>query len=187
MQRVNPRMRDIEAVQRCGFPNCQAACCVYGAWVDQHQASEILRNARLLIPHLPPEHADPALWFDDRRAADRHALSGEVVHTSVVESPDHYGGTACIFMRPDFQCALQSAAQAAGLHPWRYKPFYCILHPLDLDEEGRITLDAAAEMVDEPASCLRRASQGAPLVLIFEEELRYLLGEKGYARLKASP
>jgi hypothetical protein len=78
---------------------------------------------------------------------------------------------------------LQVAADAAGLHAWRFKPFYCILHPLDLDDEGRITLDETDELLAEVASCLRPAQKSLPLVDTFAAELRYLLGEKGYTEL----
>jgi hypothetical protein len=102
----------------------------------------------------------------------------------VLPDDAHYGGTACIFLRRDYLCALQVAASTNGLHPWRFKPFYCILHPLDLDEAGRITLDETGEMLAEPGSCLRPAEQPIPLIETFAPELRYLLGEKAYRRLR---
>jgi hypothetical protein len=95
----------------------------------------------------------------------------------VIPDPDHYGGTACIFMREDYECALQTAGVKAGFHPWRFKPFYCILHPLDLDEHGRITLDETHLLLAEPASCLRPAEKPIPLKETFSEELNYLLGK----------
>jgi hypothetical protein len=101
----------------------------------------------------------------------------------VVEHHRHYGGTACVFLRSDHKCALQVASQASGHHPWHWKPFYCILHPLDLDEEGRITLDETDLMLDEPGSCLRPATENIPLLVTFEEELRYFLGDEEYEKL----
>ncbi len=100
-----------------------------------------------------------------------------------LNSPEHYGGTACVFLREDYKCALQVAGEAAGEHPWRFKPFYCILHPLDLDEKGRITLDESGLLVSEPASCLREAEISTSLLKLFEAELRYLLGEKTYEKI----
>ena len=187
VQRVAPRLLQSEPVRRCTLDECHAACCLHGTWVDLAEIRDILAHADLIAPHLPPEVRDPALWFDERREADEHALSGQVGHTRVLPDADHYGGTACIFLRPDFKCALQVAAQENGLHPWRFKPFYCILHPLDLDEAGRITLDETALLLDEPGSCLRPAAAPAPLTETFAEELRYLLGEKTYRRLRNLP
>jgi hypothetical protein len=97
-----------------------------------------------------------------------------VIHTTVLDDPEHYGGSACIFLMGDYCCALQAAGEAAGLHPWRFKPFFCILHPLDLDEHGRITLDAVRHMVDEPASCLREGEVEVDLREMFAEEIEYL-------------
>lgn len=64
------------------------------------------------------------------------------------------------------------------MHPWRFKPFYCVLHPLDLDDNARITLDKMDEMINEEGSCVRPASHPVPLVDTFEPELKYLLVRK---------
>jgi len=148
---------------------------VYGTWIDAHEMKDILAHAALIRPHLPEGQRDAALWFGREVEPDDRALSGKVHHTAVVDDPGHYGGSACIFLRPDFKCALQVAGETAGKHPWRFKPFYCILHPMELDEQGRFTLDETHLMVDEPASCLRQA--GTPVLLsdLFTEELRYFL------------
>lgn len=173
---LDPLLKTSHPVQRCGWPDCGAACCIYGAWVDLTLAEDILAHADLIAEYLPPDLRYPDLWFDDREEIDQHALSGRVTHTAVLPTPDHYGETACIFLRSDRQCALQTAAQENDLHPWRFKPFYCILHPLEI-KDGRITLDDPAVMVNEPASCLRACEEARPLVETFREELEYFLGE----------
>lgn len=185
MKRLHPRLLRAERMQRCRLSECRGACCLHGAWVDTLEAAEIRAQAARIRPHLPPDCRDPADWFDGRREADPHALSGQVVHTTVLPRPEHYGGTACIFWRPaDARCALQVAAVQAGWHPWRLKPFYCILHPLDLDAQGRITLDDTAALLAEAASCLRPAERPIPLLDTFAEELRYLLGERAWRALR---
>lgn len=171
---LSARMQDSEAVRRCGWPDCRAACCVYGAWVDDQQAAAILANATLFKPFLPDAHRDPAGWFTGETEPDPFVPSGRVRHTRVVSDPEHYGGTTCVFMQTDFRCALQSAAEASGQHPWQFKPFYCILHPLELDSEGRISLDETRRMVNEPGSCLRRAPDKIELLELFKEELGFL-------------
>jgi hypothetical protein len=183
-RRINPRLLESERMQRCTLGVCQAACCLHGVWIDRVEAQDIRLNAYWIAPHLEAENQNPADWFDGREEPDDNALSGWTVHSTVLPDPDHYGETACIFLRKDHKCALQVAADAAGLHPWRFKPFYCILHPLDLDEEGRITLDETHLMLEEPGSCLRSSDHPVPLLETFEPELRYLLGEKGYRRLR---
>jgi hypothetical protein len=172
-------------MRRCTLGECQAACCLYGVWIDKKEAQDILSNADLIAPHMETKNRSSEDWFDGREEPDEHAVSGLTVHSKVLPSTEHYGGTACVFLGKDHLCALQVAAQANNLHPWRFKPFYCILHPLDLDEQGRIILDETDLMLDEPASCLRRADRLIPLAETFEPELRYLLGEKGYQTLKS--
>lgn len=183
-KRINPRMFKSEPMRRCSLGECRAACCLYGVWIDRLEAREIQTNAALIIPHMEAENRDPGDWFDGREEPDSNAISGWTVHSTVLPDPDHYGETACIFLRKDHLCALQTAALANNLHPWRFKPFYCILHPLDLDEQGRITLDETELMLAEPGSCLRPADHPIPLIKTFEPELRYLLGEKAYQKLR---
>jgi hypothetical protein len=185
-KRINPRMYQSEPMRRCTLGECHAACCLYGVWIDRMEATEIRANAALIAPHMERENRDPGDWFDGREEPDENALSGWTVHSNVVPDAEHYGETACIFLRKDHLCALQVAADANGMHPWRFKPFYCILHPLDLDEQGHITLDETGLLLDEPGSCLRPASRPIPLLETFEPELRYLLGQKAYQKLLES-
>ena len=184
LERINPRMLESEPVQRCALSECRGACCVFGVWVDLREVDDIMRNAALILPHMPVNCRVPGEWFAAVEDTDTNSPSGRVIHTAVENRPQHYGSTACIFCLEDGKCALQVAAIANGLHPWRFKPFYCILHPLDIDEDGRITLDLVEEMVDEEGSCVRRAAHKTPLINTFEPELRYLLGEKGYRSLQ---
>lgn len=172
-----------EPMQRCLLHECKGACCVFGVWVDEREMEDILENAALIAPHMPPGSESPADWFASYEDKDEFSPSKLVVHTAVETIPEHYGGTACVFWRSDAKCALQVAAVANGLHPWRFKPYYCILHPLDLDDEGRITVDETPEMIHEEGSCLRTSDHPIPLVETFEEELRYLLGDQAYAEM----
>ena len=181
-----PRLLASEPMRRCRLSECRAACCLYGVWADRAEAQDILAHADQIAPHMPPSARDPQMWFTDEREPDPFTPSQEVVHSRVVEAPAHYGGTACIFLRADYKCALQVAGEALGMHPWRFKPFYCILHPLDLNERGEITLDDTPSLLDEPGSCLRPDETPHPLVETFAPELRYLLGGARYQRLRAT-
>ena len=182
--RVNPRLLDSEALQRCTLGECHGACCVFGVWVDLRERDDILHHSALISPYMPEHSPSPVDWFAGVEDIDPFSPSGKVVHTAVENRPDHYGKTACVFCCTDGRCALQIAALENSMHPWRFKPFYCILHPLDLDDSGRITLDAAKELKDEEGSCLRPADESIPLFSTFETELRYLLGEKTYDTLR---
>jgi hypothetical protein len=172
---ISPRLEQTARVQRCGWPDCGAACCIYGAWVDHIHAELILDQAETIIPWLEVDHRLPDTWFDGQQEDDPYTLSGKVQHTRVVPNTDHYGGMACVFLREDKQCALQAAAKAHGLHKWHFKPFYCILHPLEFDSQGRITIDDPEVMAAEPASCLREGEDEVRLSELFKEELDYLL------------
>lgn len=184
LSRVNPRLLQSEAIQRCSLADCKGACCVFGVWVDLREVDDIMRNAAIILPHMPPDCRVPGEWFAAVEDRDKRSPSGRVIHTAIENRAEHYQGTACVFCLADGKCALQVAALANNLHPWRFKPFYCVLHPLDLDEEGRITLDAAEDMVNEQGSCLRRAPKPIPLLDTFEPELKYLLGEQTFSCLK---
>lgn len=181
--RINPRLLKSELLRRCRLEECRAACCLHGVWIDALEAQDIRRHAHLISAFMPPGFEDPGTWFDERQEPDLRSLSGQVVHSAVLEASWHYGGTACVFLRKDFRCALQAAAEAAGEDAWRFKPYYCILHPLDIDEQGRITLDENEALLDEPGSCLRPAEREIPLLATFEPELRHLLGDRAYQRL----
>jgi hypothetical protein len=183
---IHPRLQRAEPMQRCALSQCRGACCLHGVWMDTAERELLLTNAALILPHLPEALRDPEAWFDGRVEADEFSRSGRVFHSNVLPDKTHYGGTACVFLREDAKCALQVAGQSAGLHPWHFKPFYCILHPLDLDEQGRITLDTTEAMLSEEGSCLRPADRPISLLETFAEELRYFLGDDEYERLCAS-
>lgn len=180
---INPRLLNAEPMQRCCLNDCQAACCLYGVWLDQAEWADIRACADLIIPHMPAGWDDPDLWVDGGEEPDEFVPSGKVIHSRVLPNLDHYGGSSCVFLRADHKCALQVAGRTAGMHPWRFKPFYCVLHPLDLDDQGRITLDENGALLAEPGSCLRPAEKTTPLLETFEPELRHLLGDERYQQL----
>ena len=173
---VSERLDSIEALARCAWPACGGACCVHGVWLDPLEVQDLRAHADLVAAAMPAGRNDPAQWFSSTREIEPGMPSGEVVAARVVPNPSHYGGQACIFLRHDAKCALQVAGEAAGLHPWRYKPFHCILHPLTFDGAGRITLAATEELLDEFASCLRRSEKARPLRTLFALELEHMQG-----------
>jgi hypothetical protein len=145
----------------------------------------ILAQAERIGAQMPATLRDPQVWFDGGIDQDNF-IGGEIYHTNVLPDRGHYGGTACVFLREDFKCALQCAGDAAGLHPWRFKPYYCILHPLDLDEEGRISLDETGELLGEEGSCLRPADEEIPLLELFAAELEALADEAALREARRS-
>ncbi|MEK7785606.1 MAG: hypothetical protein AAB658_09365, partial [Chloroflexota bacterium] len=63
------------------------------------------------------------------------------------------------------------------------KPFYCALHPLTM-EGGFVQLDDANEIYIEGGHCQRSSAELVPLYVLFESELRLVLGDEGYAALQ---
>ena len=180
---VAPRLLLSEKMQRCRLHTCKGACCLYGVWLDELEAHDLQQHADLIAPFMTNGYTDPQDWFDGRTDYDPNSHTGKVVHSLVIDEKRHYGDLACVFWRDDAKCALQTAAVENGFHPWRFKPFYCILHPLVMDDEGRITLDETPALLEEPGSCLIPAERPIPLVETFEEELRYFLGNRRYEEL----
>ena len=156
---ISPRLLKSEPLRRCGFPACRAACCLYGVWVDIPSVTGFSLLRSWLAPACRRTDRESSTWFETSHETDPHTPSGEVVHTRVLEDASHYGGTRCVFLRGDSKCAIQVAGELLSGDPWGLKPFYCILHPLDLDEEGRITLDETALLIEEAASCLVRSEE----------------------------
>ncbi len=176
---LSPRMDDEEAIACCDFPACRGTCCAYGVWVGVEEIARIQKHADIIRPHLPREAADPRTWFTDEEESDPHAPGGAVRRTRVLSRAEHPLGSACVFwLPPHGHCALQQAAEAQGWHPWELKPFYCVLHPMDIDEEGRITLDDVESLLNTPGGCVRPAEQPRPLREIFAAELAWLSRRK---------
>jgi hypothetical protein len=165
-------------MRRCELAECRAACCLHGVWVDPLERDDILRNARAVIPHLPEDRRDPSAWFREEREEDLFFPSGYVVPTAVIDHPDHYGGTECVFLRPDRLCSLQVASRAAGFHPWRWKPFHCIIHPITF-EDGSFTLAPDSELAPEPGSCFRPAGETGRMSDFLAEEIGFLRSAAG--------
>jgi len=182
---VDAQLLETRPVRRCAIDDCQAYCCTGGVYIALNEVETVLAHQDLIRPHVAPERRDPALWFDNEVVPDDdHPRGGQVMGTRVLPDPSHPVGESCVFLRPDRKCALQAAGLAAGEHPWRFKPFYCALHPL-VYEEKRLVLSEHSEMYLEGGSCNRpQAGPAIPLYELFDDELRLALGEAGYAQLR---
>lgn len=180
---LSDRMYQKEPIQRCELHACGGACCLYGVWVGLEERDKIIENWEGISPFMLEENRDVKTWFQDKLDQDQNFEGGTVVHTRIVPNASHYGRTACVFLAEESKCALQVASEHLGKHRWFFKPFYCILHPLDLDKNGMITLDEKDLLLAEEASCLRPAIEKNSLLHIFEEELSYLLGSEEYQKI----
>lgn len=178
---VHPKMFEAQPLERCHLEECQAYCCTGGVYLSVAQAEDIRAHAALIQPHLPSERQDPALWFDGNIEDDpEHPDYSPVMGTQVLPDPTHRAGQGCAFLRPDRKCALQVAGVAAGEHPWRFKPFYCRLFPLEFTN-GVLGMAEDNEMYQDGGTCQRPTTAPRPLCVTFDVEMELVLGQAGYA------
>lgn len=174
-------------LRRCTLEECHAACCLHAVWVDPLEKDDILRHAALILPHLPENRRYPANWFGAEQEKDAFIPSGHVIPSAVVQNPAHYGGTECVFLRPDWLCSLQTAAHAAGMRPWRWKPFHCIIHPITI-EGGTFTIAPDGELLAEEGGCFRAGTCAGRMSNCLAEEIDFLRSlENGRPRGNPSP
>jgi hypothetical protein len=171
---ISPRLTERSHLRRCRLEECRGACCLHGVWVDPLERDDLLSHAGRISPHLELGRRESSCWFSDETEEEVAFPSGYVVAAQVVDNPGHHGGTECVFLRRDARCALQVAGESAGFHPWRFKPFHCIIHPLTFDAVGRITLASDDELMGEPGSCFRPTPQARPLADALASELDFL-------------
>lgn len=181
---IEPKLLEHRETERCFIPDCQAWCCTGGVWVDLGEKEKILANAERIKPFLPADRHDESKWFDGEVEPDSDYPSGWGEGTTVIDDATHPAGTTCIFLRPeDRYCAIQSASMAGGEHPWSLKPYYCVLHPLTI-EDDLIQLDDTNTIYIEGGHCQRPHTTGTPLFETFKSELVFALGEDGYDSLQ---
>ena len=183
---VHPHLLETRPIRRCRIEECQAHCCGLGVAINVRQAEDILAHKDLILPHLTPSRRDSAKWFYGTREPEYdHPDGGVLTSTTVVADPTHPTGHNCIFLRPDRKCALQVASIAAGEHPWRFKPFYCAMHPVTFVRRV-VKLDDDNPLYTTGGDCQRPAPDAPiPVYQLFEAEVKLALGEAGYAELEA--
>lgn len=169
-----------ETLQRCKLQECHGACCAFGVWVDLQEKKNFEDHKELIQSCMDTSEYEPGDWFLDEIENDSYTISGRVIHTRLVNRTSPFQRKTCIFLRSDHKCALQVASEKLGEHHWFLKPFYCVLHPLDLNDNEQITLDDTKILLEEEKSCLRYSENLNAPIEIFEKELRYLLGDQKY-------
>ncbi len=169
-----------ETLQRCKLDDCHGACCTYGVWVDLQEKKNIEEHKELIQSCMDITEHKAGDWFVGEIEHDSYTISGSVIHTRLANRISPFPRKTCIFLRIDHKCALQVASEKLEQHHWFLKPFYCILHPLDLNDNDQITLDETNILLNEEKSCLRYSENLSAPIEIFEEELRYLLGDQKF-------
>ena len=165
------RLQDEVPLRRCELLECRAACCDLGVWLDLREMEDLLAHAAQLSPFMERERRDPECWFGATSEEDPDLPSGRVVPTAVTPKAGRLAGSECVFLRQDYRCALQLAGQALGEPDWRFKPFYCLAHPLMFESPGRLTLAPTDQLLAEPASCLRGTARAVSIETLLADEL----------------
>lgn len=177
---ISTRMYLKEPLKRCILTNCSGVCCTYGVWIDLAEKEEIFTHHDVIESCMDPNSGGFDEWFEQQVEDDPFTRTRKVVHSKVVIRKKPIFRKTCIFQRADHKCALQVASEVVGKDPWHLKPFYCVLHPMDINDAGEITLDETEIIIEEEKSCLRFSDAPLSPIEIFEEELRYLLGDQPY-------
>ncbi len=110
----------------CDLSACEGMCCHDGAYLDDDEVRALRRLAftrRDAFPGLPDRFLAPGEGGATKTATRPHTYRQPGF-------PAHFPRTRCVFALPDARCALQTLAEADGLHPWAYKPRACWMHPL---------------------------------------------------------
>jgi hypothetical protein len=150
--------------------------------VDLADASRIIEESDLIKPHLPPDRRNVTTWFSEEVTEDPDFPSGYGTGTNVIDNTKHPIGTHCVFLRPDWRCALQVAGIAAGRHHWDLKPFYCCLYPLIL-VGNQVYLDDDNSIYKLGGTCTTAKAAPNPLYQLLKDELLLVLGQEGYEQL----
>jgi Fe-S-cluster containining protein len=154
---------------------CSAQCCRSGVWVDVREHDAILERKELIRQQMDETQTpDERKWFDTHIEDDPDFPSGRCIGTAVVNDK-------CAFLDKAGRCSIQRAAVAAGEHKWAWKPTFCVLFPIVI-ENGIIEFDPMLQ--GEQMCCSITSAFDVPLFVACKEELIYLLGEDGYHRIE---
>ena len=138
---VHPQLLESQAVQRCDYRSCGSTCCRNGVYIDVDQSNMILAHQEAIKPFLRAEAQNPADWFDGIYDIDSDYPSGRGQGTNVIPHLNHKTGSACIFLRADLKCGLQTASMELGYAPWHFKPYHCALKTLVENDTTKIVLN----------------------------------------------
>lgn len=154
--------------------NCPGECCHYGVFADLKEYHTILSIKDKVIENMDETQSKNVdEWFEEQ-AEDDDFESGIAIGTEVINNK-------CTFLDKNGLCTLQKIALMEGEYKWKYKPLYCILFPLTTFE-GALTIDT--EHIERLPFCNVDPNTRLTMFEACEEELKYFLGEEGFAELR---
>ena len=170
---IDPLIFTHKFVKTCDVCICSGECCYYGVYTDLKEYEKIMEIKDTVIAAMDDSQTkDVDKWFEAPEE-DEDFDSGIAVGTEV------YNGK-CVFLDKQGFCTLQKIAMEAGEFKWKYKPLYCILFPLVIFE-GAITVDD--DHLGRMHYCNKTENQSSTIFDCCKNELKYLLGDKGFEEL----
>jgi len=170
---IDPLIFTQKFVKACDVCICSGECCYYGVYTDKEEYEKIINEKEKIIKYMDDSQTkNPEIWFE-KPQVDHDFPSGLAVGTEV-----HNG--KCVFLDKQGFCTLQKMAMAEGEFKWKYKPLYCILFPLVISE-GVLTVDD--EHLNDMHYCSKLENQVSTVFDCCKNELKFLLGEKGFEEL----
>lgn len=149
-------------------------CCNYGVYADYKEHEKILSVKDEIIEMMDESQSrNVDDWFEAPEKDDDFE-SGIAVGTNLINDK-------CTFLDKNGLCILQRLGLSKGMHKWTYKPIYCVLFPLTI-YQGALTVDD--EHIDRLNSCNRNPGENNTIFDSCKEELKYFLGEDGFAELE---
>jgi hypothetical protein len=173
-------------VSYCDIDKCGGGCCHSGVFLDTKEYENILAHKNEIVAVMDETQIkDPAQWFDGEWVEDVDFPSGRATGTQVHSRDGGISGftEGCVFLDKRHFCSIQVAAAANGLHRWAWKPTYCIMFPITVDE-GILTYD---DSHSEDLHHCGPAGSGNYVHSVFEamrEELQNFLDENEFALLE---
>ncbi len=153
---------------------CNGECCYYGVYTDLKEHDLILSIKDEVISLMDESQTkDISKWFEPPEE-DEDFESGVAVGTELFNDK-------CVFLDKNGLCTLQKLANKEGVHKWKYKPIYCVLFPFTI-YEGALTIDD--DHINRLKTCNKFPSMHTTIFEACKEELRYFLGEEGFAELE---
>lgn len=158
----------------CDVNLCFGECCYYGVYTDLIEHDIIMENKDKIIGAMDDSQTkDLSKWFENPEK-DEDFESGIAVGTEVYNDK-------CVFLDKQGFCTLQKMAMERGEYKWKYKPLYCILFPLVI-YEGALTVDD--DHLKRMHYCNKSENQSSTVFECCKEELKHLLGKKGFKELE---
>lgn len=170
---IDPLIFTHKFVKACDVCICSGECCYYGVYTDLKEHDKIMSVKDRIISEMDDSQIkEVEEWFEEPEK-DADFESGVAVGTEV------YNGK-CVFLDKQGFCTLQKMAMKDGEFKWKYKPLYCILFPLVIDQ-GALTVDT--DHLARMHYCNKEENQISTIFDCCKNELLHFLGEKGFEEL----